>query len=184
MSILTTLFGASTIILLGLVFMLSGCASPKVEHYKDQTPALDIREYFDGKLVAYGTIHDYTGEVVSRFTADIDASWEGNVGTLNEKFVFDDGTEEVRNWTLTMKDDENFIGTAHDVVGEAIGKQQGNSLQMKYTLKRSVNGNKPMDFSMDDWMYLVDDKHLINRTSMRKFGIKVAELVIGFHKVD
>lgn len=184
MSILTGVFGLSTIILLGLVFFLSGCTAPKVEHYKEQTPALDIREYFNGKLMAYGTIKDYSGEVVSRFTANIDASWEGNVGTLKEKFVFEDGHEEERNWTLTMQDNVNFIGKAHDVVGEAIGKQLGNSLNMKYTLKRSVNGGSPMNFAMDDWMYLIDDTHLVNQTSMRKFGIEVANLTIGFYKVS
>ena len=177
----TTLLGTLLLLAAAALFVLTGCASPKVESYAEAEPKLDIRVYVDGKMKAYGTIEDITGEVVSRFTADITGSWDGNVGTLDEQFVFEDGKTEERIWTLTMQDDHNFTGTAHDVIGESVGKQYGNALQMRYTLRRDING-RTLDFSMDDWMYLIDEKHLINKTVMRKFGIPVAKLTIGFYK--
>jgi hypothetical protein len=35
---------------------------------------------------------------------------------------------------------------------------------------------------MDDWMYLVDDRTLGNRTVLTKFGLKMAEITIFFRK--
>ncbi|TVR45575.1 MAG: DUF3833 family protein, partial [Rhodobacteraceae bacterium] len=35
-----------------------------------------------------------------------------------------------------------------------------------------------------DWMYLVDDKTIVNRSQFRKFGIKVAELVATMRRVE
>jgi hypothetical protein len=34
---------------------------------------------------------------------------------------------------------------------------------------------------MDDWLYRIDETTVINRNAMRKFGLKVGELVIGFN---
>lgn len=181
---ITTFLGAVILLMGAALFVLTGCAAPNVSSYADTKPKLDIREYFNGKLKAYGTIQDFTGEVVSRFTADITGSWEGNVGTLDEQFVFDDGKTEERIWTLSVADDGvHFTGTAHDVIGEAKGEQHGHALNMTYTLRRTINGRE-LDFSMDDWMYRIDEDTLINKTSMKKFGITVATLTIGFHRVD
>ncbi|OIQ85178.1 hypothetical protein GALL_329700 [mine drainage metagenome] len=35
---------------------------------------------------------------------------------------------------------------------------------------------------MDDWMYLMNEHVLLNRTEMRKFGLRFASIVIAFHK--
>ena len=175
------LFGAVVAFTLGALFTLSGCSGPSIEHYKPQSPKLDIREYLNGKLKAFGIIEDFSGKVVSRFTVDLVGTWDGNTGTLKEDFVFEDGKKEQRTWTINVTDDGSITGTAHDVVGESKGKQQGNSFNMTYTLKREIDGKK-MEFYMDDWMYLIDDKHLMNKTRMKKFGITVARLTIGFYK--
>ncbi|MBN66395.1 MAG: hypothetical protein CMM94_02360 [Rickettsiales bacterium] len=160
--------------------LLVSCA-PSVEDYADATPTLDIREFFDGELVAFGVIQDFTGEAVSHFTADVTGSWDGNKGVLDERFVFDDGSTETRIWHLDVEDAHNFTGTAGDVIGTAEGKQYGNALNMQYTLERERDGSA-MTFTMDDWMYRVSDNYLINRTAMYKYGIHVADITIGFHK--
>ncbi len=175
------IFGATIAFLMGSVFALSACSGPDVAAYKEVKPKLDIREYLNGKLRAFGIIEDYSGKVVNHFTVDLTGEWKGNVGTLTEHFVFDDGKKEERIWTITVDEKGGIVGTAHDIVGQSKGKQSGNAFNMTYTLKREVNG-RTMEFSMDDWMYLVDEKHLINKTSMKKFGITVARLTIGFYK--
>ena len=35
---------------------------------------------------------------------------------------------------------------------------------------------------MDDWLYRMDDKTVLNRGELSKFGLKVGELVITFRK--
>jgi len=51
-----------------LIGFLSACASPKVTDYASQKPTLDLSEYFNGTLDAYGIFTDRSGEVVKRFT--------------------------------------------------------------------------------------------------------------------
>ena len=182
MIILTAIFSAAGLIAVGLLLSVTGCASPRINAYRDNTPKVDIRDYFNGKLTAYGTVQDITGKVVSRFTADINGSWDGDVGTLDENFIFEDGTEERRVWTLTLNpEDGTFIGTAHDVVGNADGQQMGNAIFMKYTLRRELNGST-YNFTMDDRLYLINETLMMNQTKMKKFGITVAELNIAFYK--
>lgn len=180
---LTTAFAFTTIILAGAVFVLSGCMIPAVDSYKENKPKLDVFDYFNGKLEAWGTIHEVSGKLVNSFTASVVGEVNGDVLTLTEHFVFDDGKEEDRIWTITRTDANHFEGTAHDVVGTAQGEQFGNVVNMKYVLKRKI-GKRDLEFNMDDWMYLVTDEYLINKTSMRKLGIPVAELTIGFRKVS
>jgi len=39
---------------LGIICLLSACSSTKIEEYANETPALNLAEYFNGKTHAYG----------------------------------------------------------------------------------------------------------------------------------
>ena len=67
------------------------------------------------------------------------------------------------------------------MVGQALGEAAGNSLQWQYVLALPAEAGG-YHVSMDDWMWMVDDKTLTNRTTMSKFGVKVAEITIFFRK--
>ena len=164
-------------------FMLGGCSSTTTEDYAAKTPKLDIRQYLNGPLEAHGILFDMSGKADLEFVVTMKGTWNGNTGTLDEDFVFSDGRKDKRVWTVHFKDDHRFTATAHDVIGEAVGTQHGNAVNMKYTLRvKRANGDM-IDLAMDDWMYLLDDKTLINRTKMKKFGLTVGELVITFRKL-
>jgi hypothetical protein len=165
-----------------LMFLLGGCSGQTPEDYANATPKLDLREYLNGRLEAWGVLFDYTGKVDRQFYVVMEGSWNGNEGTLKEWFTYSDGRKDERVWTVTYSDDHHFTGTAHDVIGKAEGKQFGNAVNMQYTLRAKRDSGDTIDLSMDDWMYLIDDKTLINRTTMKKFGLKVGELVIAFRK--
>jgi len=182
MSVAGIVMGFITAGAVGVTALLSGCASPGIEEYKDNAPRVDVREYLNGKLVAFGSITDFRGKVTDRFTAQLEGSWEGNKGTLKEDFTYDDGHKEQRIWSFTLTDDGRITGTAHDIIGEATGRQLGNAIFMEYVLERERNGSK-MRFTMDDRLYLIDETYLINHTRIKKFGITVATLDIGFHKL-
>lgn len=164
-----------------LLFMLTGCGAVP-QDYAGMEPKLDLRQYLNGKLEAHGVLIDYTGKADKHFSVAMDAKWHGNTGTLKEHFVYSDGKEQDREWTFTFTDDNNFTAVAADVIGEAVGQQYGNAMNARYTLRATRDNGDQIDLSMDDWMYLVSDKVLINRTKMRKFGITVGELIITFRK--
>jgi len=159
---------------------LNGCGTT-IEAYRDTTPPLVLERYFDGTLDAWGMFQNRSGQVVKRFHVVIEASWRGRIGTLDERFTYDDGSTQRRVWTLTAHGDGRYTGTADDVVGEAEGQARGNAFRWRYVMALPVDGTTyHVDF--DDWMYLMDDTVLLNRSEMRKFGIRLGEVTLSFTK--
>jgi hypothetical protein len=158
---------------------IAGCASVDPSAYRGEKPALALESYFNGTIDGWGMFQDYSGKVVNRFTVRIDANWSGDRGTLDEDFTFADGTKQRRVWTIVRTAPDRYVGTAADVVGEAQGVQAGNAIRWNYVLALPVDG-QVWHMNMDDWMFLVDEKTLLNRTAMRKFGLTVGEVTLSF----
>ena len=157
---------------------LPGCASIDPGDYADEKPTLDLKRYFDGRIDGWGMFQDRGGKVLRRFTVVIDASWRGNTGTLDEAFVWSDGERQRRVWTLTQEGEGRYSGTAADVVGKAQGTARGNALHWTYTMALPVDG-RTWHVDFDDWMFLVDERVLLNRATMSKFGVRLGEVTLS-----
>ncbi|MGA0609374.1 DUF3833 domain-containing protein [Caldimonas sp. KR1-144] len=162
-------------------FLLAGCAGPGLDVYRHEKPAFDLRSYFDGRVLAHGLVSDRSGKVLRRFTVTMDARWEGDVGTLDEQFVFSDGERQRRVWRLVRGPDGRFSGTADDVVGQAEGAQSGAAFRWRYTLRVPVDG-RTWEIDFDDWMFAVDERTVLNRAAMSKWGVRVGEVTLAFTK--
>jgi len=176
------LFFSLSIISVISMFFLFGCSSQNIEVYKNNSPKFDVRKYFNGNLEAYGILQNWQGKVIRTFTVKMQGSWQENNGILQEDFLFNDGEKQQRTWQLTMQDDHHFTATASDVVQTAQGKQYGNAVKMDYVLAIPM-GNKTYNFTIKDWLFLVDENSLVNVSTITKFGIPVAKLSIGFKKI-
>lgn len=163
------------------LFFFVGCSSVAVDQYKDEKPTLSLEDYFNGDLDAYGIFQDRSGLVVKRFKVKMKASWENGVGTLDEDFSYSDGSKSKRVWTLRRTGPGKYTGTAADVIGTAEGKTAGNAFHWKYTLDLPVD-NKNYHVKFDDWMYLMDDGVMLNKSKMSKFGIYLGEVTLSFVK--
>ncbi len=152
-----------------------------IDKYRGQTPVLELRDYFNGTLDAWGMFQDRSGKVVKRFHVLIDARWEGEVGTLDERFTYSDGSTQRRVWTITRLGPGRYSGRADDVVGEATGEAAGNALRWRYVLALPVD-DKVYNVDFDDWMFLMDDKVMLNRSVMSKWGVRLGELTLSFYK--
>ena len=166
---------------MALFSFLLGC-SANLDDYKTVKPELDLSEFFNGHLEAYGIVQDFKGKVSRRFKADILGQWQGDEGVLDELFYFADGEEQHRCWRL-QQSGKHYTGTAADVIGQAKGEVAGNALNWKYTLAIPV-ADKVWEIKLDDWMFLVDENNLINRATMYKFGIAVGEITLYIRKVS
>jgi hypothetical protein len=166
--------------LIGLL-ALSACAGPDIRQYANEQPTLDLATYFNGKVTAHGIFQNRSGEVVRRFVVDIDGQWNGSEGVLDEWFTYSDGSREQRVWRLTRHADGRYTGTAGDVVGQAHGQTVGNAFFWSYVLRLPVDG-KVYEVKFDDWMYLVDERVMLNRATMSKFGIRLGEVTLVFRK--
>ena len=168
----------------GLVLIagLAGCASQSISDYADKQPVLDLERYFVGQTQAWGMFQKRGGEVARRFTVTINGRMEDGKLILDEDFTYDDGEKDRRVWVLSRREDGRWEGTAGDVVGTAVGDLAGNAFHWRYTLALPVD-DTVYNVNLDDWMYLIDERTLINRASMSKFGFEVGQITLFFKKV-
>lgn len=163
-----------------MAFVVLGC-STSLDTYSNVEPHLKLEEFFNGELEAYGMVQDYSGEVIQRFRVDLVGSWEGNEGVLDETFYYADGSTQKRIWYLTKTAPDRYEGRASDVEGVAEGKVAGNTLNWTYVLNIELDG-EPFSVKLDDWLYLVDEDNMINRTQMYKYGFNVGEITLYIGK--
>ena len=169
------------IILFGLIVGCSNNQSMKPEDFKGKEPRLIIEEYMSGSVKAWGILQNRSGKVTRQFSAVLNGKWDGKELILDEKFNWDDGEIQTRQWRINKIDENNYEGTAGDVVGTAKGYSYGPVFKFEYVLLVPVKG-KEIKITFDDWIFMQDERVAINRAKMTKFGIKVAELTVVFVK--
>jgi len=158
---------------------LTGCAGVSLESYKNEVPVFSLRDYFNGPVRAWGVFTDRSGQVQKRFTVEMNCTWEGDQGTLDESFLYSDGTRQRRIWHLVDQGNGHFEGRAGDVVGVAIGESRGNAFRWTYTMALKV-GEQTWNVEFDDWMYLMDGQVLLNKSVMSKWGIHLGDVTLSF----
>lgn len=166
--------------LMTLLAMFSGCQH-RIDTYAKETPSMSIREFFSGDIKAWGIVQNWKGEVTRRFTVQMKGSWEGDVGTLTENFAYSDGEAQNRVWTISKLPDGTYEGRAADIIDKATGETKGNAARWNYAMDLPVDGTT-YHVRFDDWMWKLDDKTVMNRSYIKKFGLIVAELTIFMQK--
>ncbi len=163
-----------------LLVVLSGC-SADIEDYRQSQPQFDLFQYFEGDVTAWGMVQDYSGKQTRRFSVQIKGTVTGEQLVLTEDFVFDDGEQAQRIWTIKHLGDGRYEGEADDIIGVARGTAVGNALRWQYDFEIEVDGST-YDVAFDDWLYRQDDRHLFNLTKIKKFGIEVGQITLFFQR--
>jgi len=153
----------------------------KPEDFKGTEPTIKIEEYFNGKVKAWGLLQNRSGKVTRQFKADMFGKFEKGILTLEEDFYWTDGEKQKRTWKIEKLDDNNYKGSAPDVVGNAKGFQYGSAFKFEYDLLIPFK-SKNIKVSFDDWIFKQDERVAINRAKLTKFGFKVGELTVFFLK--
>ena len=171
------------ILSLVLTILLTNCSGNNMKpiDFKDQKPRLIIEEYLSGNVKAWGILQNRSGKVTRQFSADLNGKWDGKQLVLDEKFIWNDGEIQTRQWKIDKIDEHNYVGTAGDVVGKAKGYSYGPAFKFEYVLLVPVKG-KEMKITFDDWIFMQDEKIAINRATLTKFRFKVGELTVFFKK--
>jgi hypothetical protein len=165
--------------LLTLLLLTTGCATrPNGADYQALQPAFDLFRFFDGDVVAYGLVQNRSGDVVQKFTVDIHGTVTGDLLTLDEEFSYTlgDGLRE-RVWTIERDSNGIYRGQAGDVLGSANGRTYGSAFQWEYRMDLPV-GDGAVRVRFNDWIWALDDQHIINRSYIQKFGFDVAEVTL------
>ncbi|MBI1173049.1 DUF3833 family protein [bacterium] len=162
--------------LLILAPRFTGFPSQSLAEYKGKGPQFDPRTHLSGPILCEGVIYGPFGRVSSRFVADMEGKWDGTRGTLTERFRYDSGATQDRAWRLSLSNDGSIRAEADDLVGAGSGRTEGPACEMRYRIRLPAEaGGHVLD--VVDWMYLMPNGTIMNRSQFRKFGIKVAELI-------
>jgi hypothetical protein len=167
--------------------LLAACAGrPSLEDASLSTRDLELEEFFDGRLTAYGQFQDLFGTVRRQFVAEITGDWDGDRLRLVEDFTYEDGSTEQRIWTLRKTGEETWEGTAPGVIGVATGIETGDRFNWRYTIDLPVpSADGPTEtvrVTFDDWMWQFSDDRLFNRAYMRRAGVTLGDVSIWFEK--
>ncbi|HBG97514.1 MAG TPA: DUF3833 domain-containing protein [Rhodobacteraceae bacterium] len=158
-----------------------GFASQQPRDLDGLGPRLDIRTHMKGPMLCEGLIYGPTGRVGARFVADFEGSWDGEIGRISEHFRYDNGSTQDREWRLKFTAPGALIADADDLIGSGTGTQSGPALQLLYRIRMPQSaGGHVLDVT--DWLYLMENETIMNRSQFTKFGIKVAELVATIRK--
>ena len=167
------------VLVLGAAVILprfAGFRSQRPADYAALAPQFDPRTHLSGPILCEGVIFGPLGRVTSRFVAQMHGTWDGDHCRLSETFAYDSGTQQNRAWDLTLGANGSLKAEAEDLVGSGIGHVSGNSVLMRYTIRLAPEAGGHV-LNVVDWMYLMPNGTIMNRSQFRKFGIKVAELV-------
>jgi NAD(P)-dependent dehydrogenase (short-subunit alcohol dehydrogenase family) len=63
----------------------------------------------------------------------------------------------------------------------ALHELAGNALRWRYVLALPAGG-RVWNVDVDDWMYLMDEQVMLNRSAVSKFGIHVGDITLSFRK--
>lgn len=184
LTLVDVLLGAALVlVLIALHRRFLSFRAQKPQDFAGRGPAFDLRRHLSGPILCEGVVFGPTGRVTSRFIADMEGVWQGDRGTLRERFRYDTGRTQDRAWTLELGDGGTIRATAPDIVGVGQGQAMGPAVQMRYRIRLDAEaGGHVLDVT--DWMYLMENGTVMNRSQFRKFGITVAELVATMRPVQ
>ena len=161
------------LLLLSLIGLLS-CAQP---NYEEFDPRFDVETHFGGERHAYGIVRSRGGELLRRFKVNLTGVWEDNRGVLDEDFLYDDGERSSRQWVFEKTANGTWVGTANDALTQARLVINGPELNLVYEMVLEVDGTE-YEVTFEDWIYAIDDERVVNVSEVRKFGFKVAEVIL------
>ena len=173
-----------TLLLAASAMFFTACSQLQVSNYRDTPIQFDPTRFFNNDLIAEGIVMNRRGEVTRYFTATIKATWNEQGGVLDEVFQWSDGEVQTRVWRFSANADGSYTGTAGDVIGDATMVYAGNAINMDYRLDVPLSNGNSIAINMDDWLYQVSDRTLVNVTEMKKFGFRVGRVVLSMRVVD
>jgi len=175
MKLIAAFFLILAVLVIAKTYVLSfRFQSPK--DYAETGPQFDLKTHLSGEMLSEGLIFGPNGKMTNSFVAKMVGTWDGDTGTLTEEFTYSNGKTQNRKWYLKLGPNNTFTATADDLVGEGQGVVSGSTVRLSYEiiLPQDAGGHT---LQATDWMYLTADGAIINKSEMRKFGLKVAELV-------
>lgn len=183
LSINKIMYKLSSYLTLFIILLSTGCSQTDMKEFQNNTPKLDLFEFFAGETIAYGIFEDRFGNLKRQFRVNINGKIDNQILTLDEDFLYDDGEQAKRIWKIEKKIDNNqkiiYEGQADDVEGKASGSISGNALNWSYDIYLNIKGSD-IKVHFNDWIYKQSEDLAINRAYVSKFGINIGSVTLVF----
>ena len=183
LSINKIMYKLSSYLTLFIILLFTGCSQTDMKEFQNNTPKLDLFEFFAGETIAYGIFEDRFGNLKRQFRVNINGKIDNQILTLDEDFLYDDGEQAKRIWKIEKKIDNNqkiiYEGQADDVEGKASGSISGNALNWSYDIYLNIKGSN-IKVHFNDWIYKQSEDLAINRAYVSKFGINIGSVTLVF----
>lgn len=166
-----------------IILLFTGCSQTDMKEFQNNTPKLDLFNFFEGETIAYGIFEDRFGNLKRQFRVNIDGKINNQTLTLDEDFLYDDGEQAKRIWKIEKKIDNSqkvtYEGKADDIEGKASGSISGNALNWSYDIYLNIKGSD-IKVHFNDWIYKQSEDLAINRAYVSKFGINIGSVTLVF----
>ena len=130
-----------------------------------------------GPSVARGEFRTITG-VRRAFTARLDGKWDGRTLTLVEDFEFVDGARDRKTWRLERVGPGSYVGTREDVVGQAVGFQDGKVFRLEYDVRLPSEGGRGRKVRFRDVMAPTANGDVLNNATVGWLGLRVGSVAL------
>ena len=182
-SINKIMYKLNSFLTLLIILLFTGCSQTDMKEFQNNTPKLDLFNFFEGKTIAYGIFEDRFGNLKRQFRVNIDGKINNQTLTLDEDFLYDDGEQAKRIWKIEKKIDNTqkvtYEGKADDIEGKASGSISGNAINWSYNIYLNIKGSD-IKVHFNDWIYKQSEDLAINRAYVSKFGINIGSVTLVF----
>ena len=169
-----------------LLLALGGCGSQDIAQFANGRPSMSPAEWMVGTVDGYGLIIDRFGTLKSQFHAHEVGTWDpaSRTVTLVERIGYPQDNPDAptdRTWRFVESSPGHWTGTAADVIGTAVGEQQGNAWHLVFRQLLPVGGRQ-IEVSVDEWRWRESPTVAVDSSTISKFGLRLATAQIAYVK--
>lgn len=163
--------------------LASACATrPRVPADTAAAPFIIERDLI-GSTVAHGEFRAITG-VRRAFTAHLNGAWDGRTLTLVEDFEFADGERDRKTWRLERVGPGRYVGTREDVVGQAVGFQDGPVFRLEYDVRLPSQNGRGRKVRFRDVMAAAPNGDVVNNATVGWLGLRVGSVALVIQRTQ
>jgi len=170
------------LLLTGAALCLGGCASKSITAFERGRPLFAPEKYFAGHTHSWGIFETRSGQPTKNLATVTEGHVEADGLHFEQDLVIEPGKKSHRSWLIQRRNAHYYTATGTGIVGVAHGQAYGNAFHLDFTLD-AFPGNPFGHLHMSQWMYFqADGVTMVNRDTLTKGGIVVAQISEQFHK--
>ena len=159
-----------------MINLLPACERTSPPALGGNGPAFDPVAFFDGHIQSWGVMEKRSGAPTGWVVTDCEGHADGpDRLRMVQHLSFQNAPAQERTWTLWRTGSHHFEATANDMVGSATGETDGRTFHWRWILASSP-GERLFNVTVDQWMYRIDNRSAMIRTTISKLGIILAEV--------